>query len=362
MVPGSALVDMLDSTKTIDLDPRSQQLLKGLIEQYIREGQPVGSRVLSRESGLELSAATVRNVMADLEDLGLIRAPHTSAGRIPTVQGYRVFVDSLLTVRTLEEREVRRLEDTIGRVGDRQTVLESASRVLSELTHLAGIVSVPRPTSEALRQVEFLPLSGNQVLVILVINGQDVQNRIIRTDRTYSPSELTQAANYLNEQFAGQELSEVRGQLLKELQLAREQLNRMMAAVVEMAEKAFSSEPTAGPEGDLVVTGQTNLMGRGEFADVGVLRQLFDAFQAKRDILHLMDQSQRAEGIQLFIGEEAGYDVLENCSVITSPYEADGEICGVLGIVGPTRMSYEDVIPVVDMTARVVGAALNASH
>ncbi|MEM7253235.1 MAG: heat-inducible transcriptional repressor HrcA [Pseudomonadota bacterium] len=351
---------MAKTDTDVDLDARSQHLLKGLIEQYIRDGQPVGSRVLSRESGLDLSPATVRNVMADLEDLGLIRAPHTSAGRIPTARGYRLFVEQLLTVRTLEDAEVRRLEARIGTIGDRQNVLASASRVLSDLTRLAGVVSVPRPATEALRQVEFLPLSGNQVLVILVVNEQEVQNRIIRTDRHYSAGELTQAANYLNEQYAGQELGEVRTQLLRELRAAREQLDRMMSAVVEMAEKALEGKRATSD--DLVVSGQTNLIGAAEFHDVTALRQLFDAFQVKRDILHLMDQSQRADGIQLFIGEETGYDVLESCSIVTSPYEVDGEICGVLGIVGPTRMPYEDIIPVVDMTARLVGSALNTEH
>ena len=346
--------------RTAALGERAQFLLKLLVEQYIRDGQPVGSRTLSRDPSLDLSPATIRNVMSDLEELGLIRAPHTSAGRVPTVQGYRVFVDDLLTVRPLRSLEVERLANDLDaeiRTGaPTKDVVEAASRMLSEFTRFVGVVTTPRTSHEQLRHVEFLPLSGNRVLVVLVLNQKEVQNRIIVTDRRYSESELSRAANYLNAHYAGRELKEVRRVVLKDLRNARDRLNEMMSGVVEMAEKGLRPDDAGG---DIVVRGQTNLMDPGEPADIERLRQLFDVFNEKRALLHLLDRSQLAEGVQLFIGDESGYDVLDSFSVVTSRYEADGETVGVLGVIGPTRMSYDRVIPVVDITARLLGAALN---
>ena len=338
------------------LSERAQSLFRALVERYIREGRPVGSRTLSRDSGLDLSPATIRNVMADLEELGLLRAPHTSAGRVPTVQGYRLFVDTMLEYAPLQGEEVRQLQDQLTVVPDRAQLVESTSSLLSEITHLASIVMLPRQEHVRLRQVEFLSLSDNQVLVILVINEREVQNRIIRTERTYAPNELEQAANYLNELCAGSELPEVRRRLLEELRGHRERLNRMMLAAVEMADKAFESGTGAD---DFVVAGQTHLMEYGELADMEKLRHLFEAFNRKRDILHLLDQSMAAHGVQIFIGEESGYDVLDDYSLVTSSYEVDGEVLGVLGVIGPTRMAYDRVIPIVDLTARLLSAALN---
>lgn len=348
-----------DFTALPPLSERAQYLLKVLIEHYIRDGQPVGSRTLSKDSALQLSAASIRNVMADLEDLGFVASPHTSAGRVPTVQGYRMFVDSLLTVRRLQGEEVRRIQDEVGHEVDQQGIIATASQLLSEFTNFAGLITIPSQVHETLRQVEFLPLSGNQVLVILVVNHQEVQNRIIQTDRAYTSNELVHAANYLNQSFAGMGLDAVRRQLLHELAGESENLSQMMKTVVAVAEKAlFPSERGE----DLVVSGQTNLMEHGELADMARLRQLFNAFSQKRDILHLLDQSQRADGVKLFIGEESGYQMLDACTVVTSPYEVDGDTVGVLGIIGPTRMAYERVIPLVDVTARVVSAALNQRH
>ena len=341
------------------LGDRAQFLLKALVEQYIRDGQPVGSRTLSKDAGLSLSAASIRNVMADLEELGFVASPHTSAGRVPTVQGYRMFVDSLLTVRGLDSDEVRRIEAELGYDAEPGAIIETASQILSEFTNFAGLITLPTQIHETLRQVEFLPLSENQVLVILIVNHHEVQNRIIRTDRVYTKSELQQAANYLNASFAGSDLEAVRQQLLKELERDRASLTDMMKTVVAVAERALI--PTERPDG-LVVSGQTNLMEHGELADMERLRQLFNAFSQKRDILHLLDRSQVADGVRLFIGEESGYEMLDACTVVTSPYEVDGETVGVLGIIGPTRMAYERVIPLVDVTARVVGAALNQRH
>jgi heat-inducible transcriptional repressor len=345
--------------KDTAITERAQSLLKALIERYIRDGQPVGSRTLARDSRIDLSPASVRNVMADLEELGLVKSPHTSAGRVPTVQGYRLFVDTLLTIKPLQEMEVRSLRDKLGGNDDPQRVLEAASSLLSEITRMAGVVMIPRRERVTLRHLEFLPLSGSQVLVILVINERDVQNRIIQTARTFSHSELQQMANYLNQEFAGKDLNEVRESLLAEMRDVREHMNRLMVNAIEVASQAFSPEQ---PTDDYFLAGETHLMSYAEMADVNKLRHLFDAFNRKRDILHLLDQAIHAQGVQLFIGEESGYEVLDECSVVTAPYEAEGEIVGVLGVIGPTRMAYDRVIPVVDVAAKLLGAALNQAH
>jgi heat-inducible transcriptional repressor len=337
---------------------RAQQLLKFVVERYIRDGQPVGSRTVSRESALDLSPATIRNVMCDLEEMGLIKSPHTSAGRVPTVHGYRVFVDSLLTVRDLEEGEISSLRHQLSPAMDTKRVLESASALLSEVTAMAGVVMLPRRELIALRHVEFMSLSGNRVLVIRVLNDHEVQNRVIHTSRPYSASELQQASNYLNDHFAGKDLTEMRRRLLKEMEEAQQHMNQLMVAALEMANQAYQ----AGSDDDYVLAGQTNLMGYAEMSNVERLRQLFDAFNRKRDILHLLDQSLHTNGIQIFIGEESGYQVLDECSVVTSPYTVDGRIMGVLGVIGPTRMAYDRVIPIVDVTAKLLGAALNQAR
>ncbi len=337
------------------LSERAQHLFKVLVEQYIADGTPVGSRTLARSAGLELSPATIRNVMADLEDFGLIKSPHTSAGRIPTVQGYRLFVDSMMQVRKLSVSEIRRITGDLEADDDEKRVLSRASTMLSDFTSLASIVMLPRTEHRALRQVEFLPLSDNRVLAILVINAKEVQNRIIQTSRKYSKAELEQAANYLNNAFAGKDLKSVRENLLKEMSSVRQEMNQMMQAVIEITQLAFEDPED---EDDLLVTGQTNLMGVNELSNVEKLRHLFDAFNQKRDILHLLDQALNAQGVQIYIGEESGYEPLDNCSVVTSTYEADGEVLGVLGVVGPTRMAYERVVPIVDMTAKILGSAL----
>ncbi len=342
-----------------DLNERAQHLLKTLVERYIRDGQPIGSRALARESGLDLSPATVRNVMADLEEMGLLRSPHTSAGRIPTASGYRLFVDTLLKVEPLNMDQVKDLESHFAVTQSPSMLIETASSLLSSITHLAGIVMLPRQEHARLRQVEYLSLSERQVLAILVVNDREVQNRIIHTERRYTASELERAANYINSLCAGKDLYSVRETLLDEIKSAREQMNTMMMAAIEMADKAFDNRP---PLDDFLVAGQTNLMEYGELSDVEKLRQLFEAFNRKRDILHLLDQSLKASGVQIFIGEESGYEVLDECSVVTSPYQSEGEIVGVVGVIGPTRMAYDRVIPIVDLTARLLGAALNKQH
>jgi len=339
-----------------ELTERAQHLLKVLTERYIRDGQPVGSRTLARDAGLTLSPATIRNVMADLEDLGLISSPHTSAGRVPTVQGYRVFVDTLLSVQPLETSLVDELKINLGANSDAKHLIQTASSLLSDVTHLAGVVTLPRREHAALQRVEFLPLSGKKVLAILVISDKEVQNSILTTDREYSASELQQYSNFLNAQFAGREINEVRTRLVSELRETREHLDRMMATALDMADQVLG---TAEQGSDYVLAGQTNLMEFHELCNVSTLRQLFEAFNEKRHILSLLDKCVESEGVQIFIGEESGYRMLDECSLVTAPYTVKGKLLGVLGVIGPTRMAYQRVIPIVDATARILSAALN---
>jgi heat-inducible transcriptional repressor len=339
------------------ISERAQNLLKILVSRYIREGQPIGSRTLSRDVNLDLSPATIRNVMADLEEMGLVCSPHTSAGRVPTVRGYRLFVDTLLQIKPLNNEEESHLRRQFIQEYDNQRLLEQTSSLLSEVTHLMGVVMLPRGDSKALRHVEFLSLSEKRVLVVLVFNEQEVENRIIYTSRSYTAAELQSAANYLNNAFTGKNIKAVRSDLLRELQETRENMDKMMQAVIEMADKAFDSDETT--ERDFVMAGQTNLMEVADLSNVEKLRDLFIAFNEKRDILHLLDQALKAQSMQIFIGEESGYEVLGDCSVITSPYTVNGGVIGVLGVIGPTRMPYERVIPIVDLTAKLLGSALN---
>jgi len=341
------------------ISDRAQQLLKALIERYIRDGQPIGSRVLVEESGLPISAATARNVMADLEAMGLIRAPHTSAGRIPTKQGYRLFVDTLVTVRPLEHGALISLQRELHRDKSTKELMESASQLLARITAQAGLVSLPRQPRVVLRQVEFLPLSDNRVLVILVINEREVQNRVIYTGRPHSDLELQQAANVINQRFAGRTLDAVRAALIEAMRADKASIDRHLQASLDLASKAF--EPPEGESArDYVVAGETRLIGGVGPEEIDKLKDLFEAFQQKRDILDLVDRCIRADGVQIFIGEEAGCDVLGDFSVITAPYQDGNETLGVLGVIGPTRMAYERVIPIVDVTARMLSTALKA--
>jgi heat-inducible transcriptional repressor len=338
---------------------RSLHLFRLLVEHFIQDGQPVGSRTLARDTDLDLSPATIRNVMSDLEELGLLHSPHTSAGRVPTVKGYRLFVDSLLRVHALNEKEIEHIAEELKSRQNMQSLLQRTSNMLSDITSLAGIVMLPRQDQHALKHVEFVALSDNRILVILVINDSQIQNRIINTARVYSPSELQQASNYLNQMFAGKDLATIRAGILSELKRMKDNVNQIMQTAIEMAQQAFLKNDTGD---DFVLAGQTNLMDVAELCDMDRLKKLFNSFNQKRDILHLLEQSIHAKGVQIFIGEEAGYDVLDNCSVVTSPYEVDGQILGVLGVIGPTRMHYERVIPIVDITAKMLGLALNSQH
>jgi len=341
------------------ISERAQQLLKALIERYIREGQPIGSKALVEASGLSVSAATARNVMADLEDLGLIRAPHTSAGRVPTVQGYRLFVDSLITVRPLGQDAIASLQQELNPDKSPSELVASASQLLARITAQAGLVTLPKLPRMQLRQVEFLPLTESRVLVILVVNEREVQNRVIHTSRQYSDIELQQAANLINQRFAGRGLREVRAAILEAMQADKTSINQQLQKSLDLAAKAF--EETAAPDQrDYVVAGETRLLGQAGPETYAKMRDLFEAFQQKSDILDLVDRCIQADGVQIFIGDEAGFEVLGDFSVITAPYQAGNQTLGVLGVIGPTRMAYERVIPIVDVTARMLSVALKS--
>lgn len=340
-----------------DLNERSLYLLKSLVERYIQDGQPVGSRVLSKDPKLKLSPATIRNVMADLEDMGLIHSPHTSAGRVPTVSGYRLFVDSLLTVKPLETTELNQLQSSLlADVDKASDVVGKASKLLSDVTKMAGVVTLPRREAVSLRHIEFLPMSNTRVLVIFVTDGEEVHNKIIHTDKLYSPAELQQAANYLNTVYAGRSLADIRDLVIKDMESDRDRVNQGMIDAVNMAQLTFAQQPND----DYVLSGQTNLMGFSELSDMERLKQLFEAFNHKHGVIHLLDQCLQADGVQIFIGEESGYSAFEQCSLVTAPYSVDSRVVGVLGVIGPTRMAYEKVIPFVDVTAKLLGAALNS--
>jgi heat-inducible transcriptional repressor len=341
------------------LTERAQLLLKALIENYIRDGQPVGSRTLSRDSGLSLSSATIRNVMADLESLGFVASPHTSAGRVPTHKGYRFFVDTLLKLKPLQQDEIEEIERRLeGDAASGRSLVQTVSQMLSSVTHMAGLVTLPNPNYVALSQIEFIALSENRALAIMVMNNREVQNRIVQLDRYYAPEELRRAANYLNEAFAGRSLPDVRAQLLAQLQDTQQHMNQLMLDAIQVAQKVFDKEPEEKVE--YVIAGETNLMDFAELSNVDRLRRLFEAFNEKHDILRLLDNCLRADGIQIFIGQESGYRILDDISVVTAPYMQGSQIVGVLGIIGPTRMAYERVIPIVDITAKLLGSALNA--
>lgn len=342
------------------INERASNLLKTLVEQYIRDGEPVGSRTLAQSSGMGLSAATIRNVMADLEDMGLVIAPHTSAGRVPTVQGLRLFVDNMLTPQAVAEAEFDLIQKQLcASATAGQELLEAASGMLSHMSHMAGLVTVPRRDSSSLRQIEFLPLSDRRVLAIIVVNQREVENRVLETHRDYSAAELEQAANYLNHRFIGLELAQVRRELVSDLKDARQRMDQAMEDSIRVAEQALAEPDEAA---DYVVAGQTNLMGFADFGNVEELRALFDAFGEKRELLQLFDNCLGGDGVRIFIGNESGYDVLGGCSVVTSPYTVQGEVIGSLGVIGPTRMDYHRIVPIVQSMAEALGAALKTRN
>jgi len=343
----------------LELNERKQRLLMALVERHIRHGQPVGSKTLATGSGLAVSPATIRNLMAELEDMGLLASPHTSAGRVPTERGYRLYVDTLLASSTMERPDNARLRDELRQMlapdQSPEALVSQASRSLAELTRMAGLVAVPRRDVTTLRQVEFLPLSGQRVLVVLVVNRSEVQNRIIQTSRDYTEVEMRQAANYINKTYAGCDLDNICEGLLSTMDADRAQMDVLMQATMDIAGKALRQDRK---DSDYVVSGESNLLEGGQMDSIEKVRDLFDAFNRKRDILHLLERSMKADGVQIFIGRESGYQPFEEYSLVSAPYKVDNGPVGVLAVVGPTRMDYEKVIPTVDITARILSAAL----
>jgi len=341
---------MNDSTPS----ERAQILLKMLVERYISDGQPVGSRALAKYSGLDLSPASIRNIMADLEELGFISSPHTSAGRIPTPRGYRFFVDTLLKVRPLDQVEINQLEDQL-QPDNTQKLVSQASHLLSDLTRFAGVVMTPKRRSAAFRHIEFLRLAEKRILLIIVAPDGDVQNRIILTDRAYKPAELTEGANFLNQNFAGLTFDEIKSRIQDELRKLREDMTRLMTQALEAGTEVMTQNSE-----DYVLSGEHNLLHVQDLSsNMANLRRLFDMFEQKTSLLQLLDISSRAQGVQIFIGGESGLMPLDECSVVTAPYEVDGQVVGTVGVVGPTRMAYERVIPIVDITAKLLSSALS---
>jgi heat-inducible transcriptional repressor len=339
-------------TDTPVLNERAQILLKMLVERYIADGQPVGSRALSKYAGLDLSPASIRNVMADLEEMGFIASPHTSAGRVPTARGYRFFVDTLLTIKPLDTVEINQLEGQL-HAENRQLLVASASQLLSDLTHFAGVVMTPR-RSAGFRHIEFLKLSSSRILLILVTPEGDVQNRILFTEKPYTPAELTEAANILNQNYAGLTFEEIRRRIREELKQLTADMTRLMTDALEAGSQAASESAD-----EVVISGESNLLDSQDLAaNMANLRKLFELFDHKTGLLQLLDVSSRARGVQIFIGGESGVEPLDECSVITAPYKVDGQVLGTVGVIGPTRMSYERVIPIVDITAKLLSSML----
>ena len=337
----------------MQLDTRAQTLLKALVERYIADGQPVGSRALSKISGLDVSPATIRNIMADLEEMGYVASPHTSAGRVPTPRGYRLFVDTLLTVQHLGEgvdAERMRLPAC-----QPQKVIANAAQMLSSLTQFAGVVQSPRRES-VFQQIEFLRLSEKRILLVIVDPRGDVQNRLLLTEADYTPSQLVQSANYLNQNFAGLSFDEVRTRLTGELRQLREDIGGLMQVAVEAGSEAMAEGE------DMVIAGERNLLSVADLSsNMTSLRQMFEMFEQKTGLMQLLDVSSRAGGVQIFIGGESKLVPMDEMSIVTAPYEVNGKIVGTLGVIGPTRMAYERVIPIVDITAKLLSNALSHS-
>jgi heat-inducible transcriptional repressor len=336
------------------LNERAQILLKTLVERYISDGQPVGSRALQQFSGLDVSSATIRNVMADLENLGLVSSPHTSAGRVPTGRGYRIFVDTLMVVQPMDSVRVRQLEHQL--LPDNPSrLLAQASNLLSELTRFAGVVATPNRSGATVRQIEFLRLSEKKVLLIIVMPDGEVENRVLLTDKDYAQGQLTEAGNFLNQNYAGCSFQDIRQRVKNELHQLRSDMAALMAAAIAAGDEAVGRK-----QEDYVISGERNLLHVQDLStDMNRLRSLFDVFERKTDLLRLLDAGRHAQGMHIFIGAESGLAGLDECSVVTAPYTAKGQVLGTLAVVGPKRMDYEKVIPIVDVTARLLSNALS---
>ena len=336
------------------LNDRAQILLKTLVERYISEGQPVGSRTLLQYSGLEVSSATIRNVMSELEDIGLVSSPHTSAGRIPTGLAYRLFIDTMLVTKPLDSVRVQQMENKL-QPDNPSRLIAQASNILSELTHFTGVVATAKRSAITVRQIEFLRLGEKRVLLIIVMPDGEVENRVLLLERDYTQSQLTEAGNFLNQNYIGCSFSQIRNRLRGELQQLHQDMSALMTAALAAGDAAQAKQSQ-----DYVISGEHNLLHIEDLStDMNRLRGLFNLFEQKTELLQLLDASRRGQGIHIFVGSESGLASLDECSVITAPYSADGQVVGTLAVVGPKRMDYERVIPIVDITARLLGNALS---
>lgn len=343
-------------TESYALDERAQILLKHLIQSYTNDGQPVGSKSLAQQSGLDVSSATIRNIMHRLEEMGLVDSPHTSAGRIPTQAGYRLFIDSLLEVKDLGKSAEKVLNNAFSVEKTSQDLIQTASSMLSQMTHLTGLISVSKQTHTEVRHIEFMKLSDRRILVILVVNSDQVHNRVIQVDRDYTDLELTEVARVLGHYLIGSDFTQAKQKLLAEIRQHKDDVNRIMASVLDV----MGSVCGESDEDALLTSGESNLLQFAELSDINTLRELFEIFNQKRDLLHILEGCSEAHGVEIFIGSESGYSVLNDCSVIGAPYKIENEVVGVLGVIGPTRIAYEKVIPAVDLTARLLTSALNS--
>ena len=335
----------------MSLDIRAQTLLRALIKQHIKDGHPVASKSLASSSGLDLSSASIRGVMKDLEDAGFILSPHTSSGRVPTQMGYRFFVDSLLTMESPNEKELSVLKKQLI-LSDNKHLSSSVSEALSELTKFAGVVMIPKAKKLAFKHIEFLSLSDKRVLVIIVTDDGNVQNRVLFTDQNYDQGILLEASNYFNQKFEGYSIEETKIKISKELKTMKKEMINLMTAAIETSSDEIKND-------NIVISGQGNLLGSEELSqNVASIKKIIEVFEKKTALLNLLDKSYQADGMQIFIGQESGYQALDECSVITAPYHADGEVLGTIGVIGPTRMAYERVIPIVNITAKLLSNSI----
>ena len=350
--------DILGPSSGEPVDERAQRLFKLLVEQYIADGTPVASKALATLPEISVSPATVRNIMSDLESRGLVRSPHTSAGKIPTHLGYRFFVDSLLSYEPFAQDRLQEIQSELNPDLAPSELVASASDLLSQITSMTCLVTTPMRNNVNLRHVEFVGLGDKRVLVILVLSDREVQNRVIHTERDYSDVDLSQAANFINREFGGRSLVEVRSQMLESMQADKDRMDQLMQTALDVASAAFAEQTDETDSKELVVAGESRLLDFS--ADTDTVKALFDAISRKGRVLHLLDQCLQSSGVQLFIGEESGFQPLGDMSLVTASYQLNGEVAGVLGVIGPTRMDYKDVIPVVDVTARLLSAAMRS--
>ena len=348
-------VNIIDKADLNMPSHRARRILSAIIDKYIQEGIPIGSKSLSLADNIGLSPASIRNVMSDLEELGFIASPYTSSGRVPTSKGYRFFIDSLLKLQPVEATELERIKKRVNfHESNSRELAISVSNTLSAITKLAGIVTIPKQQVTRLKEIDFIQLSEKRILAIIVMNETEVENRILQMKRDYSKDELKQASNYLNTHYKGRSLSYIKKHLINELMQTKDSVNSLMSDLIDIADQVLDFDESD----EYIVAGQRRLMDFHELSDIKKLRQLFDAFKEKQQLLELLDKSMSTSGIQIFIGEESGYQMFDNCTLITSPYTTEDGAIGVLGVIGPTRIAYQKVIPIVDITAKLLGKSL----